>query len=165
MKIVKSSTHVFSFWSPLLLWDCTTTDCRPGFFVYGWGCSMFLLLPVSLLLLLLLWLLLLLLLLLCRWTLLALPSVGEPGDILFAKVLKDCNIFIGVRAVSCSCCCCCCCCCCDDSPKPFSKGSPDSVVVARLIEGNIFLDLMVMAFFCPNRRLHFGWLFSLGCIQ
>lgn len=40
---------------------------------------------------------LLLLLLLCMCTLLALLSVGEPGEILPARAFSDCSIFMGIR--------------------------------------------------------------------
>lgn len=82
-------TYVFSFWSPLIArardvcWLCC--------FEYGCGwCET---------------LLLLLLLLLCRCTLFALPSVGEPGDILPARAFRDWSIFMralrGYRASVC----------------------------------------------------------------
>lgn len=69
---------MFSFWSPLL--DCDDGDgCCACCFEYGWWwCTT----------------LLLLLLLLCMCTLLALLSVGEPGEILPARAFNDWSIFM-----------------------------------------------------------------------
>lgn len=64
-------------------------DTTTGFFEYGCGwCA--LVGVVSLLLLF------------GMWTLLALPSVGEPGEILLASVFSDWSIFIGVRTAACT---------------------------------------------------------------